>query len=170
MKVWRPVCGSSPTRTTPSVTLPNLIGKSSVKAVTARHRQIDAWNRTPVMERHALERLETVLGMPANRDWVFLANYSDKSLLRNALGMKISSILKMDWTPRYRIVELWINGEYQGVYNVFEKKEVTKNKVNIDLAAGDCYLWRDPQSGTAEALFSVLSRDRQARSSSDPDS
>ena len=28
-----------------------------LEAVTARHRQIDAWNRTPVMERHALERL-----------------------------------------------------------------------------------------------------------------
>lgn len=87
-----------------------------------------------------LEAQQRVLGMPANRDWVFLANYSDKSLLRNALAMQISSILGMDWTPRYRIVELWINREYQGVYNLFEKKEVTRNKVNIDLAAGDCYL------------------------------
>ena len=87
-----------------------------------------------------LSEQQKVLGMPANKDWVFLANYSDKSLLRNAVAMKTSEILGMDWTPRYRIVELWINGEYQGVYNLFEKKEVTRNKVNIDLAAGDMYL------------------------------
>ncbi len=31
------------------------------KRVCARHREIDAWNRTPVMEQAALERLETVM-------------------------------------------------------------------------------------------------------------
>ena len=44
-----------------------------LETVTARHRQIDAWNRTPVMERHALERLETVMeqaGELAHSDWV----------------------------------------------------------------------------------------------------
>ena len=107
---------------------------------TIQGRGNSTWDMPKKPFKIKLETQQKLLGMPANRDWVFLANYSDKSLLRNALGMKISSILKMDWTPRYRIVELWINGEYQGVYNVFEKKEVTKNKVNIDLAAGDCYL------------------------------
>lgn len=33
----------------------------TLEAVTARHRQIDAWNDTPVMTRSALERLETVM-------------------------------------------------------------------------------------------------------------
>lgn len=33
----------------------------TLEAVTARHRQIDAWNSTPVMEKAALERLETVM-------------------------------------------------------------------------------------------------------------
>ncbi len=33
----------------------------TLEAVTARHRQIDAWNDTPVMTREALERLETVM-------------------------------------------------------------------------------------------------------------
>lgn len=87
-----------------------------------------------------LSQQAKVLDMPANKDWVFIANYSDKSLLRNALAMKCSKILEMPWTPRYRIVEVWINGEYQGVYNLFEKKEVTRNKVNINLSAGDIYL------------------------------
>ena len=44
-----------------------------LEAVTARHRQIDAWNATPVMEQHALERLETVMeqaGELSRAEWV----------------------------------------------------------------------------------------------------
>ena len=39
-----------------------------LEAVTARHRQIDAWNATPVMEQHALERLETVMEQAGELD------------------------------------------------------------------------------------------------------
>ncbi|MGM9740606.1 MAG: CotH kinase family protein [Candidatus Cryptobacteroides sp.] len=81
-----------------------------------------------------------VLGMPSSKGWVFLANYSDKSLLRNIVGMTTSEILEMQWTPEFRIVEVWINDDYQGVYNLFEKKDVGKNKVDIDVDAGDMYL------------------------------
>lgn len=44
-----------------------------LETVTARHRQIDAWNATPVMEQHALERLETVMeqaGELSRAEWV----------------------------------------------------------------------------------------------------
>lgn len=46
-----------------------------LERVCARHREIDAWNRTPVMERQALERLETVMtqaGELAADQWVKL--------------------------------------------------------------------------------------------------
>lgn len=87
-----------------------------------------------------LDEQQKVLGMPANKDWCLLANYCDKSLLRNAVAMKTSEILGMDWTPRYRKVELWLNDVYMGVYDLFETKEVTRNKVNIDLDGGDAYI------------------------------
>ena len=54
-----------------------------LEAVTARHRQIDAWNRTPVMERHALERLETVMeqaGELTRSDWVPFDELVDNSI------------------------------------------------------------------------------------------
>lgn len=44
-----------------------------LEAVTARHRQIDAWNATPIMEQQALERLETVMeqaGELSRAEWV----------------------------------------------------------------------------------------------------
>lgn len=83
---------------------------------------------------------QAVLGMPKAKGWVLLANYADKSLLRNATAMRSSEILQMPWTPRYRIVEVWLNGSYEGVYNLFEKKDTGKNKVDIDTENGDFYL------------------------------
>ena len=44
-----------------------------LERVTARHRAIDAWNTTPVMEQDALERLETVMeqaGELSRDQWV----------------------------------------------------------------------------------------------------
>jgi len=98
------------------------------------------WDYPKKPMRLKLSEEQRVLGMPKNRDWVLLANYFDKSLLRNATAMKMSEMAEMDWTPRYRIVEVYLNNQYQGVYTLFEAKEVTKNKVNIDLDAGDFYL------------------------------
>lgn len=73
-----------------------------------------------------------VLGMPAEKDWALLANYADKSLLRNSLGMEISRIMGFSWTPRHVPCEVYFNGSYEGVYDLFEHKETGKNKVNID--------------------------------------
>ena len=59
-----------------------------LEAVTARHRQIDAWNRTPVMERHALERLETVMeqaGELAHSDWVPFDELVNNTFAQNAV-------------------------------------------------------------------------------------
>ena len=59
-----------------------------LEAVTARHRQIDAWIRTPVMERHALERLETVMeqaGELAHSDWVPFDELVNNTFAQNAV-------------------------------------------------------------------------------------
>ena len=59
-----------------------------LETVTARHRQIDAWNRTPVMERHALERLETVMeqaGELAHSDWVPFDELVNNTFAQNAV-------------------------------------------------------------------------------------
>lgn len=73
-----------------------------------------------------------VFGMPANRDWVLIANYNDKSLLRNVLGYKVSRIVGLTWTPRVRSCDLYINGSYEGNYLVVQHKEVAGKKVNIN--------------------------------------
>ncbi len=59
----------------------------TLEAVTARHRQIDAWNGTPVMARSALERLETVMteaGELEKSQWVDFDRLVDNSFAEKA--------------------------------------------------------------------------------------
>lgn len=62
-----------------------------LERVCARHREIDAWNRTPVMERQALERLETVMtqaGELATDQWVSFDQLVDNSFAQKANEIK----------------------------------------------------------------------------------
>ena len=58
-----------------------------LERVCARHREIDAWTRTPVMERQALERLETVMtqaGELAADQWVDFDGLVDNRFAQKA--------------------------------------------------------------------------------------
>lgn len=71
-----------------------------------------------------------LLGMPAEADWVFIAPFNDKSLIRDALALELARRI-MPWAPRTRFVELIINGEYLGIYLVTEKIKRGKDRVDI---------------------------------------
>ncbi|AKP51835.1 CotH kinase family protein [Cyclobacterium amurskyense] len=74
---------------------------------------------------------EKVLGIPKDKKWILLANYSDKTMLRNELAFELSRFSNLDWTPESRFVELSINNEYLGVYQITQKVEASSNRVEI---------------------------------------
>lgn len=80
-----------------------------------------------------LDEKASLLGMPADKEWALLANYSDRTLVRNIVAMRLSEICGFSWTPRMRSVEVYLNGGYQGVYTLCEHKKVSSDRVDIDL-------------------------------------
>ncbi len=75
----------------------------------------------------------SILGMPEARNYVLLAEYADKSLLRNTAAYTFSSMLRyIEHAPATRFIELYVNGEYQGVYTLTEHIEIHENKLWID--------------------------------------
>lgn len=75
---------------------------------------------------------EKVLGMPKHKRWVLLANYVDKTCIRNSLAFEISRRSSgIDWTPRWKHVDLIVNGVFLGNYLLCEQIRVDKNRVNI---------------------------------------
>lgn len=73
----------------------------------------------------------SLFGMQKESDWVLHAPYADKSLLRNALAYTMSRDMGR-WAPRGRHVELILNGEYMGIYVLFEKIKWGKGRVEIE--------------------------------------
>ena len=78
------------------------------------------------------EKIQPFGGVKA-KNWILLANYSDKSLLRNITMMEVSRICGMKWTPRMLSVEVYLNNQYEGVYTFCDNKEVGKGRVEIDV-------------------------------------
>ncbi len=72
----------------------------------------------------------SILGLPAENDWVLNGPYSDKTLIRNALAYIMAGWL-MDYAPRVRFCEVVINDDYRGVYILTEKIKRDKNRLNI---------------------------------------
>ncbi len=77
-----------------------------------------------------LNNSASLYGLPVGKKFVLLANYSDKSMLRNELAFSLSRLSSLDWTPKSKFVELTINEEYLGVYLLTQKIEINRNALS----------------------------------------
>lgn len=73
----------------------------------------------------------SLLSESKDKSWVLLANYLDHTMLRNATAFYIGSISNLDYTPKSHFVELILNGQYNGTYQLTEKIKEGKNRVNV---------------------------------------
>lgn len=78
-----------------------------------------------------LDKELAVFDMPKSRHWVLNGNYEDQSLMRNAIAAQVSEAVGCAYTMQVRPVDLWLNGQYWGTYDVIEKIEIEKERVNI---------------------------------------
>ena len=78
----------------------------------------------------------SVLGMPAAKKWILLANASDDSMIRTRLVYDAAEHMGFPYVTEYKYVDLWVDGEYLGVYLIGEKAEIGKNRLNLQDPAG----------------------------------
>lgn len=82
-----------------------------------------------------------VLGMPKHKRWVLLANWMDRTMMRNSVAFEIAhkteAVLPdgLTWNPHGYNVELVINGRHVGNYYLCEQIKIDGDRVNIR----DCY-------------------------------
>lgn len=73
-----------------------------------------------------------LLGMKDAKKWILIANYYDGAYIRNKIGFQMADEVGLSYTPDSRFIDLYINGLYWGVYQLTERIEVNKNRINID--------------------------------------
>lgn len=78
------------------------------------------------------DKKKTLLGLPEDKSWVLLANYYDTTLLRNDLAYFMGeNMCSFEWTPHLQQVDLMLNGQYKGIYQLGEKVKIAKKRVNV---------------------------------------
>ncbi|MBQ8774725.1 MAG: CotH kinase family protein [Alistipes sp.] len=74
---------------------------------------------------------QKVMGMPKHKRWVLLANYMDRTLIRNRVAFFLAEQTSLAWTPRTEFVELFLNGQHLGQYLLSEQVRVDNDRIAI---------------------------------------
>lgn len=75
---------------------------------------------------------QSLFGLPKSKKWCIIANYSDKTLLRNKFASILGTeILNTSWNPSFVSVDVVMNGEYWGNYIFCEKISIDNGRVEI---------------------------------------
>lgn len=78
-----------------------------------------------------------LLDMGSAKKWVLLANAYDETNLNNKLIFDLASQVNFEWSPDCQFVDLYLNGEYNGLYLLAEKIEVSPSRLDINIASGE---------------------------------
>lgn len=94
------------------------------------------WDKKPYKLKLETETSLSQMGLSTNENvskhWVLLANFMDKTMMRNRVAMKLSSMMdNLSWTPECVPVELYIDGEHRGNYLLIEQVRVGVGRVVV---------------------------------------
>ena len=71
-------------------------------------------------------------GRPNTKKWTLLANHGDKTLIRNALTSKVGEFLGLKFNPAAKFVDLTLNGDYVGNYQISDNIDVRPHRVDVE--------------------------------------
>ncbi len=76
------------------------------------------------------------------KKWVLINSWDDKTLMRNNLAFEMSRRVGLEYTPFLTPVDVMVNGEYKGTYDLADQIDQHKDRVNIEpldtsIVAGD---------------------------------
>lgn len=106
--------------------------ESEVMDLTIKGRGNTTWEYSKKPYAIKFEKKQSFLGMPEAKKWVMLANYRDRTLIRNAVAFELARQTSLAWTPHGKFVDVFLNGKFQGNYYICEKIEVKKNRLELD--------------------------------------
>lgn len=75
-----------------------------------------------------------LFGMGAAKEWVLLSNSFDETMMRNYLAFSIAEELGMEYSTEFQFVNVFMNGDYIGVYLLCEQTEAGESRVNVEEA------------------------------------
>jgi hypothetical protein len=101
-------------------------------SVEIRGRGNYSWNFDKKPYRFKLFQSARILDNPARaRNWTLINNHGDKTLMRNLLAFDISKRFEMPYSPAGQLVNVFLNGEYKGCYQLCDHIDVREHRVPV---------------------------------------
>ncbi|MDR0830561.1 MAG: CotH kinase family protein [Prevotellaceae bacterium] len=118
-----------------------VVNEDTVKedGLSIRGRGNASWGFDKKPYRIKFDNSTYLLGNPAKaKNWTLISNEGDKTLIRNLLAFDLSKRLEMPYTPAGRLVDVVINGDYKGCYQLCDHIDVRAGRVNVpEMTAAD---------------------------------
>lgn len=93
-----------------------------------------------------------LFGLGKAKKWVLLANFFDASYVRNDIAFMLAEMIGVQYSHKGDYVELYVDGDYRGLYYVVQKIEVDKS--SVDLRGGEGLLFEiDTLHGSDEKCY-----------------
>jgi len=73
----------------------------------------------------------SVLGMDPAKKWALVASTEDPGFVKNPLAWYLAELTGISYTSDYRLIDLYVNGDYLGTYILCENVEVGENRIDI---------------------------------------
>ncbi len=77
-----------------------------------------------------LDNKESLLGLAPAKKFALLANYLDRTLIRNAVAYELARKTELEWTPSGKFVEVFLNQVFMGNYYLSEKIGFEKSRLD----------------------------------------
>lgn len=72
-----------------------------------------------------------LLGLGKAKKWVLLANALDSTYLRNDIAFNLAEMLEMPYNHKGKTIELYVDGDYRGLYYLVQRIEIAKGSVDL---------------------------------------
>ena len=113
-----------------------LDGVTRTTEVRGRGNSSWSWAKKPYKLK--LEEDAALVGDIEHDEWVLLANYGDRSGLRTATAFAIAAQTRLAWTPKFRFVDVVLNGQSQGLYMLTEQVEAGRRLASTSPTTATC--------------------------------
>lgn len=100
-----------------------------------------------------LAKKAPLLGMKSNRHFALLADFYDRTSMKNGLAKFFSEFSTLEWTPAVEHVEVVLNGDYIGLYTLVETVRVDDDRVQDELLFE--VDWRWEKEGTPQGWWTT---------------
>ncbi len=97
-----------------------------------RGRGNNSWNADKKSYRIDFSDPQDLLNMGVAEDWILIPSTNDVTRIANKVVSEFALDIGLAWAPEMKFVDVYLDGEYNGLYLLSEKIQIDDERLNLD--------------------------------------